>query len=77
LSGTPEGRGKVDMNPVENTLRNSPQIKRLLDNPNWKSAAEAAIAYFCRGAPCTNPKWLETSTWNQVRDVYKQLASRP
>src|ERR1700730_8175814 len=63
------------MNPIEDTLRKDPKIRRLVDNPKWRHAAEAAILHFCDGKPCPNRRWQGSSTWAQVKMAYDRLAT--
>ncbi|HEY4360615.1 MAG TPA: hypothetical protein VGN17_06585 [Bryobacteraceae bacterium] len=48
-------------------------VKRLLKNPNWSGAAEAAIDYFVDGTECPIPSWIRSSTWTQVEVAYRQI----
>lgn len=36
----------TDTSSTEQLIRKHPTVKRLLNNRNWKDAAEAAIAYY-------------------------------
>src|SRR5208337_3195319 len=51
------------MNINENDLRTDSRVERLLKNPNWRPAAEAAIAYVLRGVSCPIASWRKSSTW--------------
>lgn len=57
----------------EAKLRADERIERLLKNPNWKPAAEAAIAFLYRGTNCPITSWKKSSTWAQVKMVYEEL----
>jgi len=57
----------------EDVLRADPTVERLLKNPNWRPAAEAAIAYLLRGVSCPIASWRKSSSWAQVQMVYDQL----
>ncbi len=59
--------------PMEEALRRDPRVERLLKNPNWEGAANAAIAYLTRGEPCPIASWRKSSTWAQVEMVHGQL----
>jgi len=61
------------MNINENDLRTDSRVERLLKNPNWRPAAEAAIAYVLRGVSCPIASWRKSSTWAQVQMVYDEL----
>jgi hypothetical protein len=60
----------------EEALRADPRVERLLKNPNWKVAADAAIAYMVRGTDCPINSWKKSSTWAQVDMVAKELSSK-
>src|SRR6185503_6760559 len=60
----------------EEVLRSDPRVERLLKNPNWKVAADAAIAYLVRGTDCPINSWKKSSTWAQVDMVAKELSSK-
>ena len=66
----------AQMNVTEEELRNDRLVQRLLKNPNWEPAAEAAIAFYIRGEECPIPGWKKSSTWAQVKMVYDKLAAR-
>lgn len=65
----------------EDDLRADSRVERLLKNPNWRPAAEAAMAYLLRGVACPISSWRKSSTWAQVQMVYDELqagdTSRP
>lgn len=61
---------------TEETLKSDPRIERLLKNPNWKPAAEAAMAYLLKGTECPIASWRKSSTWAQVEMVTKELSHR-
>jgi hypothetical protein len=65
------------MSVSEERLRKDPRIDRLLKNPNWSPAAEAAIAYFYRGKECPIQSWRRSSTWAQVKMVYEEMGGSP
>jgi len=58
---------------TQEQLAADPRIERLLKNPNWRPAAEAAIAYFLRNTACPIESWRKSSTWAQVKMVYEEL----
>jgi len=49
------------------------RVQRLLNNPNWKPAAEAAIKFFLEGKHCPIISWRKSSTWAQVEMVWGEL----
>jgi len=55
------------------TLTQDPRIQRLLNNPNWKPAAEAAMNYLLDGKHCPIGSWRKSSTWAQVEMVWAEL----
>jgi hypothetical protein len=55
------------------TLVSDPRVTRLLSNPNWKQAAEAAIKFLVDGVACPIPSWRKSSTWLQVKMVWDEL----
>jgi hypothetical protein len=61
---------------TEETLKSDPRIERLLKNPNWKGAADAAVAYMVKGTECPIASWRKSSTWAQVEMVAKELSSK-
>ena len=61
---------------TEQLIRQHPTVKRLLNNKNWKDAAEAAIAYYSHGQPCQVEGWKKSSTWAQVKMVFDELGQR-
>jgi len=44
-----------------------PRVERLLKNPNWKHAAEAAMDYIFNGTEC------QIASWAQVTMVWEEL----
>jgi len=62
------------MKVTKETLETDPRIERLLKNPNWRPAAEAAMAYLLHGTECPINSWRKSSTWAQVKMVYDELA---
>jgi len=64
---------EVDVSGHEAALRQDSRVQRLLGNSNWRDAAEAAIAYFCRGVSCPVESWRRSSTWQQVAAVHTEL----
>ncbi len=50
-----------------------PRIERLLKNPNWKPAAEAAMDFLFQGTDCPISSWKKSSTWAQVKMVWEEL----
>ncbi len=52
-----------------------PRIERLLKNPNWRPAAEAAMAFLFQGTDCPISSWKKSSTWAQVKMVWEELNS--
>jgi hypothetical protein len=48
-------------------------VQRLLNNPNWKPAAIAAMAFLIDGKKCPVPSWRRSSSWAQVQMVYDEL----
>ena len=61
---------------TEETLKSDPRIERLLKNPNWKGAADAAVAYMVKGTECPIASWRKSSTWAQVEMDAKELSSK-
>jgi hypothetical protein len=57
---------------TEETLRADSRIERLLKNPNWKPAAEAAMAFYFHGTECPITSWQKSSTWAQVKMVWEE-----
>jgi hypothetical protein len=49
-------------------------VQRLMNNPNWKPAAVAAVAFLVDGKRCPVPSWRRSSTWAQVQMVYDELS---
>jgi hypothetical protein len=60
----------------EDAIKADPRIERLLKNPNWRPAAEAAITYLLKGTEFPLASWRNSSTWAQVEMVVKELASK-
>jgi hypothetical protein len=58
---------------LESRLRSDSRIERLMKNPNWAVAAEAAIQFLVHGAECPIASCRKSSTWAQVEMVYKEL----
>jgi hypothetical protein len=61
---------------TESLLREDPRIGRLLKNPNWKPAADAAMAFYFNGTVCPIESWQKSSTWAQVKMVYEELGKK-
>jgi hypothetical protein len=59
--------------PKKTALLDDPRIQRLLNNPNWKPAAEAAMKFFLEGKNCPIASWKKSSTWAQVKMVWDEL----
>jgi hypothetical protein len=57
----------------EEKLTADSRIQRLLNNPNWKPAAEAAMKFFLEGKHCPISSWRKSSTWAQVEMVWNEL----
>jgi hypothetical protein len=55
------------------TLITDPRIQRLLNNPNWKPAAEAAMKFLLDGKNCPITSWRKSSSWAQVEMVWEEL----
>jgi hypothetical protein len=66
----------ANMKVTEEALKSDPRVDRLLKNPNWKPAAEAAIAYLLKGTECPIASWRKSSTWAQVEMVAKELNNK-
>jgi hypothetical protein len=64
------------MKVTQELLHVDSRIERLLKNPNWRPAAEAAIAYLLRGVECPIISWKKSSTWAQVKMVYEEIQTR-
>jgi hypothetical protein len=60
---------------LHSKLRDHSLIKRLMKNPNWKPAADAAIAELVDGKKCPVPSWKKSSTWMQVELALKETMS--
>jgi len=63
------------MNPDSRSsaLTNDPRVQRLLNNPNWQPAAQAAIKFLVDGVACPIASWRKSSTWAQVKMVWDEL----
>jgi hypothetical protein len=61
---------------LEAQLRSDSRIERLMKNPNWSGAAEAAIQFLIKRTECPITSWRKSSTWAQVDMVYKELKGR-
>jgi hypothetical protein len=61
---------------TEEILKSDPRVERLLKNPNWKGAADAAIAYMTKGIECPIMSWKKSSTWAQVEMVGKEISTK-
>jgi hypothetical protein len=59
---------------TQGILEADPIIERLLKNPNWRPAAESAMAFFLHGVQCPIPSWRKSSTWLQVKMVFDKLS---
>ncbi len=57
---------------LRNQLLDDPRIQRLMNNPNWKPAAEAAMKFFLEGEDCPIASWKKSSTWAQVKMVWEE-----
>jgi hypothetical protein len=53
-------------------LINDSRVQRLLMNPNWAPAAQAAIKYLTEGVECPIASWRKSSTWAQVKMVWEE-----
>ena len=47
-----------------------------MKNPNWKPAAEAAMAFYFHGTECPITSWQKSSTWAQVKMVWEELSKK-
>jgi hypothetical protein len=56
-------------------LGEHPLVQRLMKNPIWKPAAEAAIAELVDGKKCPVPSWKKSSTWTQVQLAVREIAT--
>ena len=65
----------ANMKVTKEDLKSDSRVDRLLKNPNWKPAAEAAIAYLLKGTECPIASWRKSSTWAQVEMVMKELSN--
>jgi len=57
-------------------LTQDPRIQRLLKNPNWAPAAEAAMDFLFEGTDCPIASWRKSSTWQQVEYVAASLEKK-
>jgi len=64
------------MNNARASLTADPRIQRLLNNPYWKPAAEAAMNFLLDGQDCPIASWKKSSTWAQVKMVWEEFKSR-
>jgi hypothetical protein len=64
------------MKNAEANLRQDSRIERLLKNPIWKPAAEAAMAFYLNGTECPIASWQKSSTWAQVKMVHEELSPK-
>jgi hypothetical protein len=71
-----EATNEPDFFSTEQLIRKHPKVKRLLNNRNWRDAAEAAIAYYSHGQPSQVEGWKESRTWAQVKMVFEELGHR-
>jgi hypothetical protein len=65
----------MDKAMVKQKLLESPIVTRLLNNPNWAPAAQAAIAELVDGKKCPVSSWRKSSTWQQVQMVLDEAKS--
>jgi len=63
----------VVMKITKATLIADPRVQRLLKNPNWKPAADAAMDYIFNGTECQIASWRKSSTWAQMMMVWEEL----
>ena len=61
---------------LEHELRADPRVERLMKNPNWSVAADAAIKFLIHGTECPIASWKKSSTWAQVEMVFKEVKTR-
>lgn len=61
---------------TEETLRSDSRIERLMKNPNWKPAAEAAMAFYLHGTDCPITSWQKSSSWAQVKMVWEEQTKK-
>ena len=61
---------------TEETLRSDSRIERLMKNPNWKPAAEAAMAFYLHGTNCPITSWQKSSSWAQVKMVWEEQTKK-
>jgi hypothetical protein len=60
------------MTATEEAIRSDSRIERLLKNPIWRPAAEAAMSFFLDGTKCPISSWQKSSTWAQVKMVWEE-----
>ena len=58
---------------IEQALRQDLRVQRLVGHKGLRDAAEAAIAYLCRGVACPVENWRRSATWQQVAAVHAEL----
>jgi hypothetical protein len=58
---------------IKEKLLEHPIVTRLLNNPNWAPAAQAAIAELVEGKKCPVSSWRKSSTWQQVQMVLDEI----
>jgi len=61
---------------LKNQLLDHHLVQRLLNNPNWKPAAVAAVDYYVDHKKCIVPSWVKSSTWRQVQMAYDELTQK-
>ena len=64
------------MKVTEQVLRSDSRIERLLKNPIWRPAAEAAMAFYLQGTDCPIASWQRSSTWAQVKMVWEDHSKK-
>lgn len=64
------------MKVTEQVLRSDSRIERLLKNPIWRPAAEAAMAFYLQGTDCPIASWQRSSTWAQVKMVWEEQSKK-
>jgi hypothetical protein len=72
----PDNQPSIDRVVLRKELLRNPGVQRLLRQPNWKPAAEAAIRFYLDGTPSSAPGWTKTSTWQQVCTAYHETKTR-
>jgi hypothetical protein len=58
---------------MKQKLLEHPIVTRLLNNPNWAPAAQAAIAELVEGKRCPVNSWRKSSTWQQVQMALDEI----